>query len=221
MFLSRKFFELYCRLVFTFYTPLKVVGKENLPKSSFIICSNHSSHMDTAILGVSTIGFNNLAMMAAKDYWFDNKVRKFFFNIFLNLIPIERVNIQKKPGEKMGINQTIKYCKEFLDQGNRAILIYPEGTRTRTGEIQTFKEGIALFASKLEVPIVPAYINGTFKAWKKGTKFIKPKKITTYIGEPLEFEEIIKIKKNNSKGFFKAIALEIEQRVKKLKEENS
>ncbi len=219
MFFFRKFFEIYCRLVFTFYTPLKVIGKKNLPSSSFILCANHSSHMDTAILGVATIGFNNLAMMAAKDYWFDNKIRKFIFNIFLNLIPIERKLGNKNNKNKMTLEQTIGYCKNYLAQGNRALLIYPEGTRTRDGNINSFKEGVALFASKLDVPIVPTFINGTFKAWRKRTFFLKPAKITAVIGEPLTLEEINKIKAENKVGFLKAITKEIEKRVRKLRED--
>ena len=177
--------------------------------------------MDTAILGVSTIGFNNLAMMAAKDYWFDNKIRKFVFNIFLNLIPIERKFSRgvNSPGGKMTLDKTIKYCKDFLNKGNRALLIYPEGTRTRTGEIQPFKEGVALFAAKLNVPIVPSYIDGTFRAWKKGSFFLKPVKITVMIGEPLTPEEIKNLKDKNPNRFFKVITKEIEQKVNQLKQD--
>ena len=175
--------------------------------------------MDTAILGVSTIGFNRLAMMAARDYWFDKKIRKFVFNVFLNLIPIERKlgrNV-KPPSNKMTLDKTMKYCKDFLDKGNRALLIYPEGTRTRTGEIQPFKEGVALFAAKLNVPVVPAYVNGTFHAWKKGSFFLKPTKITAVIGSPLMPEEIRTLKSKNPKHFFRAVTKEIEEKVNQLK----
>ena len=66
-------FFYYSKMVFSTYAPLKVYGKENIPRSSYIFCSNHNSHMDVAVLAVSANkDFNNFGMLAARDYWFDN-----------------------------------------------------------------------------------------------------------------------------------------------------
>ena len=46
----KKIFEIYCKILFKIYCPLKVKGKENIPGSSFIFCSNHNSHMDSGVL---------------------------------------------------------------------------------------------------------------------------------------------------------------------------
>ena len=59
----------YCKFVFYFYTPLKVYNKKYIPNSSFILCSNHNSHMDVAILSASTNkSFNHLAYSLKKKF---------------------------------------------------------------------------------------------------------------------------------------------------------
>ena len=69
----KSLFYYYSKLVFTFYAPITVHGRENIPNSSFIFSSNHNSHMDVALLSVaSKKSFNYFGMLAAKDYWFDS-----------------------------------------------------------------------------------------------------------------------------------------------------
>ena len=74
-------FDLYANTVLTFYTPVKVIGRENIPKDTpFIFASNHNSHMDIAVLAYSTrLGYERFGFLAAKDYWFDNDFRQKFF----------------------------------------------------------------------------------------------------------------------------------------------
>ena len=74
-------FDLYANTVLTFYTPVKVIGRENIPKDKpFIFVSNHNSHMDIAILAYATrMGYEKFGFLAAKDYWFDNNFRRRFF----------------------------------------------------------------------------------------------------------------------------------------------
>jgi hypothetical protein len=71
----------------------------------------------------------------------------------MNIIPIDR---KIKHNDLM---QCLAACKHFVDQGGRNIIFYPEGTRSLTGEIQTVKNGPALFATELQLPIVPAREN--------------------------------------------------------------
>ena len=84
-------------MVFSTYAPLKVYGKENIPRSSYIFCSNHNSHMDVAVLAVpANKDFNNFGMLAARDYWFDNWLRRKAVNTVMNLIPVDRKSNNKK-----------------------------------------------------------------------------------------------------------------------------
>jgi 1-acyl-sn-glycerol-3-phosphate acyltransferase len=207
--LIKKIFEIYCKILFTFYCPLKVSGRENVPKSSsFIFCSNHNSHMDSGILMVSSgLPFKNFAMMAAKDYFFGSDKRKYYLNLLMNLIPIDR------DADRRSIIDYLAACREFTKIDNRSLIIYPEGTRSKTGKIQPFKKGPAMISAELSLPIVPAHIKGTFNAWPKGKKFMKPSKITIKIGKPISPKEFLCDKENDSNNFhaYRKITEELEK----------
>lgn len=173
-------FELYCRMLFRFYCPVTVHGRDRLPSRSFIFCSNHNSHMDSGVLmHASGLGFRNFAMMAAKDYFFENRKRKYFLSLLMNLIPIDR------NANRQAMIEFLVACREFARFGTRNLIIYPEGTRSRTGDIQPFKKGPAMAAVELGMPIVPAYIRGSFRAWPKGRKLMRPRRIQVCIGEAI------------------------------------
>lgn len=171
-------FYWFCRILFKIYCPLSVNGIEHLPPSPFIICSNHCSHMDSVVLMLSTqLSFNNFGMIAAKDYFF-KKNKSQFFNSILNLIPINRKCTSQS------LLENISICQSFTKR-NRNLIIYPEGTRSLSGEMGQFKRGLALIATELEIPIIPVHIQGTFEAMPKGKFFPKPKRISVMIGEAL------------------------------------
>ena len=186
----KKLFEIYCRTVFLVYCPLTVRGKENIPASSFIFCSNHNSHMDIAILMASwKQNFRHYGMLAAKDYWFDDRLKKFLTNIILTLIPIER---NREGRSRLTMDKTLEFCRTFISMGERNLIFFPEGTRSIDGEIGPFKKGAASFALRLGIPIVPVHISGTHAAWPKGRYFMKPKRISVIIGEPLHGDRYIR-----------------------------
>ncbi len=212
---TKKIFEIYCKILFTVYCPLTVKGKENIPSSSFIFCSNHNSHMDSGILMVASgKPFKDFAMMAAKDYFFDNVKRKNFLNTLMNLIPINRHSSMKE------MVDFLVACKEFLKDDNRVLIFYPEGTRSLTGKMGSFKKGPAMTSVELNVPIVPGYIKGTFDAWPKGKIFMKPTRIHVNIGEPIYPDKFLNGSCESSKSFeaYNKITSELEQRIYKLTE---
>ena len=109
-------FYYYSKVVFTIYTPLTIQGQENIPDDSFIACSNHNSHLDVALLSVSTKkNYNQIAMLAAKDYFFDNWLRRISINMVMNLIPVDR----KIDGvRKFSIKDTLALVRAFMDYKN-------------------------------------------------------------------------------------------------------
>jgi len=200
-------FDLYANTVLTFYTPVKITGKENIPKDTpFIFVSNHNSHMDIAVLAYSTrLGYERFGFLAAKDYWFDNDSRRNFFKNFINLIPISR----KKNPESLDLEDTFTLSKGFVSLGNN-IIMFPEGSRGKPGELQRFRKGAARFSLGLDIPILPAAIIGTEKAWPKGERFMRPVPITIKILPPIQS------KKDRSKLTDKAYTKELSSQTKKL-----
>ena len=69
-------------------------------------------------------------------------------------------------------------------------LLFPEGTRTRTGEIGSFKPGLGMLLGGADVPVIPCHLNGAFEALPPGTRWPKPKKLTLRMGAPLRLSLI-------------------------------
>jgi len=69
-----------------------------------------------------------------------------------------------------------------------ALCLFPEGTRTRDGRLQAVKGGIGFLIAKAGVPVFPVYVNGSFKAFPWGARWIRPHKITVHYGTPLKPE---------------------------------
>jgi 1-acyl-sn-glycerol-3-phosphate acyltransferase len=93
-------------------------------------------------------------------------------------IPLERAN----PEQSL---PAIDRAADALREGN-SFLIFPEGTRSRTGELLPFKKGGFILAIKAQVPVVPIAISGARSAMRKGSPLIYPVTVQVRIGEPVE-----------------------------------
>ena len=177
---TRRLFEGFAGLVFRYYCPMEVDGLGNLPGGSFILCSNHASHMDSiALMAASTRGFDRFGLLAASDYFFRNPLIYRCFSALVNLIPISRTPTPAS------MHQTLSLCRSFLGNGERYLIVFPEGTRSRNGSIGPFKGGTGLLSAKLGLPIVPAYIRGTREAMPIGRFFPHRNPVAVHIGSPI------------------------------------
>jgi 1-acyl-sn-glycerol-3-phosphate acyltransferase len=86
----------------------------------------------------------------------------------------------------MRAKQSLDIAKQNLKQGKSSVFIFPEGTRTRNGQIGRFKRGAFTIARDLHLPIVPITINGAFKALPKGLNYITPGTIEMIIHQPID-----------------------------------
>jgi 1-acyl-sn-glycerol-3-phosphate acyltransferase len=175
-------FQAFCRMFFLCYCPLTVEGRNHLPRSPLIICSNHTSHIDSAVLmTASGLPFSTFALLGARDYFFDSSRVKFVVSRFMNVIPIDR------QAQHNSLRQSVAMCDEFLNRTQGNLILYPEGTRSCNGDIQRFKKGAGLFAVELGVPVVPAYIEGARRILAKGRSVPRPGSVTVRFGEPILF----------------------------------
>ena len=205
-------FDLYANTVLTFYTPVKVIGRENIPKDKpFIFVSNHNSHMDIAILAYATrMGYEKFGFLAAKDYWFDNNFKRRFFKYLINLIPISR----KQNPESLDLEDTMTLSKAFMDLGNN-IIIFPEGSRGEAGKMQRFRKGAVKFSMGLDVPILPAAIIGADKAWPKGEKWMQSIPITVKILPKVDSPETDKLSETAYNRTLSKLTKELETNITK------
>lgn len=178
-------FEALCKTVFKIYCPLTIHGTENLPEVPYLICSNHVSHLDSTMLMAGLgLPFSQIGLIAAKDYFFDTGHLSYLRNM-MNLVPIARGSGTR------ALKDSIMRSRQFLESGGKALIIYPEGTRSLSGKIGRFKEGAAMLAHELDLPMVPACVKGSFRVLPKGAYFIRPGKISVHFGAPLKVSDMI------------------------------
>ena len=167
------------------YFRLKPDRLDSLPGGSFIIAANHSSHLDTgAVISalsriVGATQARKLRVLGARDYFFGSPLKGWIFSTLLNVVPIER--------EETSL-AGLRTARSLLERGE-AILIFPEGTRSRTGELQDFKAGLGLMAWELKVPIVPTYISGAYRALPAGRFLPRPHRLKVTFGSPINMAE--------------------------------
>jgi 1-acyl-sn-glycerol-3-phosphate acyltransferase len=174
-------FECFCRAFFKWYCPLTVEERSHLPDVPFLLCSNHTSHADSAVLmTASGRGFRSFALIGASDYFFRSQPLRWLVSPLMNVIPIDR-----EPGAR-SLSACLATCRQFMRQTGGSLILYPEGTRSQNGKMGAFKSGAALFAIELDVPVVPAYIEGTHHILPKGHYVPAAGPVTVRFGKPLE-----------------------------------
>jgi 1-acyl-sn-glycerol-3-phosphate acyltransferase len=119
--------------------------------------------------------YRRVFSLGARDYFFRGRCGSWLSTHLLNMIPIDR----SRPDFR-----TINRCAEVVKRSG-IILMFPEGTRSLTGEIQPFRLGLGLVAQRLDVPIVPVLVRGTHQALPKGTRFPRRGAIDVVFGEPI------------------------------------
>jgi len=116
--------------------------------------------------------------IAAGDTFFTKRASSIFATAFMNALPIWR----KSCGA-----HSLEDLRERLLKGTSVYILFPEGTRTRTGAMATFKPGLGRLVAGTSVPIVPCYLNGTFAALPASATMPRWKTICVTIGKPLSF----------------------------------
>jgi 1-acyl-sn-glycerol-3-phosphate acyltransferase len=161
-----------------------VLGSERLRGLSapFVVVSNHTSHLDAPlILGALPRKLARyLAAGAAADYFFDVWWRKGLTALFFNAFPVDRTGLRGRKG----------LATSLLDDGV-SLLLFPEGTRSRTGEMGAFKPGAAALCISRDVPCLPIAILGAAEAMPYGKNWPERGRPPIYLvfGEPMRPED--------------------------------
>ncbi len=193
--------------LYTSYFELELIHTERLPrKRPYLLAANHSSHLDApAVLSAVRLAHGpeaarSIHVLGARDYFFDTTLKGWFFSTFLNVVPIER--------EETSL-AGLRTVKSILTRGESA-LIFPEGTRSRSGEVQPFKPGLGLIAWELRAPIVPVYIAGTHEALPVGQNLPRRQRLTIEFGHPITMDAYEKVGDRISNNrLYRAIATDV------------
>ena len=191
---------------------LRVAGEEHLPEGlPIILVANHSSHLDALALASVLSAEQNRRVfpVAAGDHFFETRVVAMFTSLLMNALPIWRKNCGAHAMEELRtrLGDVPEPC---------GFILFPEGTRSRTGAMAKFKPGIGRLVAGTDVPVVPCFLEGAHAAFPPDRRWPRPGKVTLRIGEPLVFAEM-----PNDKEGWRRIAELLEGQVRRLGERPS
>ncbi len=184
------------RTTFATYFRWKVYNNERVPlKGSVILASNHASFLDPPLVGS---GLKRDINYLARKSLFRIPVLGWILRT-VNAVPVDRDG-----GGAAGL----KAIMDRLHEGG-AIILFPEGTRTRDGNLQPARSGIGLTVIKSEAPVVPVRVFGTRQAWGRGQRIPRPCSVAVKYGRPMNFDELRAEAKDCSKARLKEIYQEV------------
>lgn len=180
---------------------LKIIGRKNVPKEGrVIVACNHIAALDPPVLGVSILRESHFA---AKEPLFKN----WFLGpaiSYLNAFPVKRGGFD---------NAALKNSLNAL-LNDELLIMFPEGTRSRTGDFLPFRRGVGYVVAKTQAPVTPVYITGSNKLKER---LFKRGGITVRFGKPIYGLA----EKFPGKEGFDDIAQEIKKEIVKLKAQQS
>lgn len=168
------------------YHRLRIEGRENLPEhGSFVLVCNHTSHLDalTMLSSVPLRKIHRTFPAAAADYFFSSLPRTAVSAILINALPFDR---------KVKGAESLTVCSHLLDNEGNILVIFPEGTRTTTGDMGRFRSGIGRLVVGTDLAVVPCHLAGGMKAWPKGKAFPRPHRLRLRIGTPRTYAHLAK-----------------------------
>jgi long-chain acyl-CoA synthetase len=160
-----------------------------------VFAANHQSHMDAPVILTALprrLRYRVTTAMA-KDFfkphfypqqysrgeWFTNTLNYYLAALFFNAFPL--------PQREAGARQTLRYIGSVLEDGF-SVLIFPEGKRSETGEIDRFRPGIGMIASRLGVRVIPVRLDGLERVLRVGWKMARPGRVRVAFGAPMRLE---------------------------------
>lgn len=169
------FLHVVCRLLATLFFQIRVSGREWVPREGgALVLSNHQSHFDPVLIGLAC---DRRLNYLARETLFGFAPFRWLIQS-LDAVPIDREGLGLA-----GLKETLRRLKR-----GELVLIFPEGTRTRDGEVSPLKPGFSALAKRAAVPLLPVGIEGAFQAWPRRHLLPGFSTIHVHFGQPLSPE---------------------------------
>ena len=175
------------RLVYTaarIFLSLEISGRDVLytMKAPFLICPNHQSYVDPFLIcSIYPLSVLKDVFYVGASEFFNNSIMKYLARM-INLIPID------PDAHLLG---AMRAGAVGLRAG-KILNIYPEGQRSFDGDLHEFKNGAAILAVELNLPIIPVVLDGTYRVWPRAGGRIRLAKVRVHFGEPIHPAEVLK-----------------------------
>lgn len=150
-FILKRYFHLFYN--FSFF------GIDQTYKGKAILAPNHASFLDPPLIGAA---WPEEIHFLARESLFRNMVWGWILSK-LNAHPVKS-NVQDI--------ETFRLIRQLLEE-NKKVVIFPEGERSVTGQLQNIKSGIAMLSLRMQCPIIPIYISGSYETWPRHSRWPK------------------------------------------------
>ncbi len=182
----------FCKLIYATWFRWRVLNPERVPLTGpVILASNHASFIDPPLVGC---GLKRKVNYLARESLFR------FPGVGWYLRQLSAVPVDRDGGGAAGLRAIMNR----LEAGD-AILLFPEGTRTRDGNLQPARSGIGLTVIKSAAPVVPVRVFGTYEAYGRHLKIPRPRGVAVKYGQPMDFAALRAEAKTCSKPRLKEI----------------
>jgi 1-acyl-sn-glycerol-3-phosphate acyltransferase len=118
---------------------------------------------------------------AARDYFFRSPASTALAATLINALPFDRAG---------NVRHSMAACRELLRRDGNVLIVFPEGTRSTTGAIGPFRRGVGDLVAGTDTPVVPCYVEGTWRALPKGSWLPRPRRVRLVIGTPQTFTDV-------------------------------
>jgi 1-acyl-sn-glycerol-3-phosphate acyltransferase len=166
--------------IISHYTHPRVLGREIFAglSSPVVFAANHSSHLDTPVIlrALPSRWRRETAVVAAADYFFRNRLLAGAVSLAFGAVPVERRSGLSR-GSAQRLNEVIA--------ASRNLLVYPEGTRSRNGDMGILRSGAARLAVEHGIPVVPISVKGTHDAMPPGRLWPRHHPVFVRFGPPI------------------------------------
>ena len=164
------------RLLTRFWIRREVLHADRVPaEGGVILASNHVSYLDPVYL---VVALQRMVIGLARESAFAVPLGGSILRSW-RVIPVNQ-------------SGTWRGLKSFFARvrGGDAVVMYPEGTRSATGQIQSPQPGIGLIILKSEAPVVPVHLFGAYEAYNRHHWLPRPYRVQIKFGEPLDFSDL-------------------------------
>ncbi len=160
--------------LFRTYFRCRFYGADRVPATGpVVLAANHASFIDPPLIGA---GVRRQINFLARDTLFNNPILGALLRSW-EVVPVDRDGAGAA-GLKAILDRLLK---------GGAILLFPEGTRTRDGRLQPARSGVGLTVIKSTCPVVPVRVFGTYEAFGRHHRFPRPRRVAIKYGQPLAF----------------------------------